>query len=941
MSCVIKNPSYLTANGSCTYYGGSIVSASFSPSLLNSENRASITVAGKNLQNPQQGDQVNLQILGGAKMDMVVGGYTRSNSNSSISQLTINLYDKSHEELDNKFVFLKEEVPLNLQGNNVAILGRKKGPSPDTNTLLDSGIITPSSDTMFIDIRFYYEDYQINRNPFIAPPILDLDALIQEAPGKTLYFISKDPNGGRTLKDAYGDLIEGIDSLPNGPYDFTGSLRNVIVQICDELGYIAYWDTSKNKVKIESKINLNAGSSFIADIKNTCNVLSSSSSHNFTTTRAQGAYGSITSSFPGEDQDQNGGEMRRYFNASKLNPTFHIRESCASQNLIAIDFDDEDILKIITASQDPRVYAMYAFQTMLAAREFDLNAEGNAQYDSKLYGADNATTKAVRLLGDFDPMVGNFSINEVIARYYGANAEKEGCKGMVWNVNVKSDSSSGAEINADLLKKNKEDPNVAPVSICGEWQPEGVEIGGNKLGAFEKGALFLHKKGTFTSILDESGTLQGGGDILMKYLRAISKFKDTFYVVREQRGLRSVRTPTKNYGYYVTSTSGLGADAESLEGFREVPIRPFEFLSDCSVPEITELAKACAAMYLNKGCEEDFMQENTIIDFIHALDRNRIKTFFNSKSQPNKQNQKNQKERQKQELTMFLIRKEKIEATDPLFSEERKTCFNGVESYEDPGMRSPVKLLTDKYGKISLTKGPLTENFPEDFNLGWIIDGIDANGDISQDNDMHTLLPANKLTSNPPTIRLWFDPKGNAASVSTGLGQFQISDAAAPQVNKNTWKSSINQVNVNAADIARNNGINQTYLADATNDVFTFSRSNVFTMTNVLQDKIKNAQWVEDEIGKNETVTFLLDEDIGVTIPGPEDGLDSLDIRASDGKIEVSVTIGNTNLLTSRAAFRDLKAKNSHLMHGYMDIMPDQIQSLPNTRFSNIAKGNF
>ena len=127
MSCVIKNPSYLTANGSCTYYGGSIVSASFSPSLLNSENRASITVAGKNLQNPQQGDQVNLQILGGAKMDMVVGGYTRSNSNSSISQLTINLYDKSHEELDNKFVFLKEEVPLNLQGNNVAILGRKKG----------------------------------------------------------------------------------------------------------------------------------------------------------------------------------------------------------------------------------------------------------------------------------------------------------------------------------------------------------------------------------------------------------------------------------------------------------------------------------------------------------------------------------------------------------------------------------------------------------------------------------------------------------------------------------------------------------------------------------------------------------------------------------------------------------------------------------------------
>lgn len=936
MTCEIKNAAYISVNGSCTIYGGGVVSASFSPSLLNSQNRASITVASKNLQTPEQGDNIELQILDGAKMDMIVGGYSRSNSASSISQLTINLYDKSHQFLDNKFVFLKEEVPQVLQGENIKILGRKKGPSPDIQVLYDSGIITPASDTMFIDIRAFYENYQVNKS-IIAPPIGDLDTLIQEAPGKTLYFINNDPNGGMTLKEAFGELIDGIDNLPNGPYDFTGSLRTVIAQICDEIGYIAYWDMSQNKVKIESKIDINKGKGFIEQIKNSCNILTSGSSSNFTTTRAQGAYGSITSSFPGEDQDQNGGEMRRYFNARKLNPTFHIRENCASENLVEIDFADEDILKIITASEDPKVYAMYALQTMLAAREFDLN---NQVYQAQNPGADNDNPVDKRQLNDFEILTDNFSVNQIIKNYYGINAAKDGCKGMVWNAVVNSGTQSGKQINNEL-KESNEKPDIPPISICGEWEPQGVEIGGNKFGAFKEGALFLHKKGTFTSIIDDQLGLQGESDILMKYLRAIYKFRNTFYVVPEQSGLRSVKTPFKNYGYYITSTSGLGADAKTINGFEEVPVEPFEFISDCGISEIIELAKTCAAMYLNDGCEEDFIEENTVIDFIHALDKGKIKNFFQGQGVAKQKNKEAQTEQQSQQLTMFLIRKVVPETIDPLFAEDTKTCFNGIQFYEDPGLPAPAKELAEKLGSISLSgKDNPFKELKEDFNIGWIIDGRNEFNDLTS-NDMHSLLTPRRLTQGPTTLRLWFDPKGNSASVSTGLGQFQLSDASAPPSNENTWKSDINQINVNAADIAQANGINQTYLADASNDVFTFSRLNVASMQLILGNKIQNSTWSEDEVGKNETITFLLHEDVNVEIPGPEDGLDNLDIRGSDGKVEVSVTIGNTNLLTSRSALRDLKSKNSHLLHGYMNILPDQIQSLPNTRFSNIAKGNF
>lgn len=932
MSCLIKDPSYFTANGSCSLYGGGIVSVSFSPSLLNGQNRASVTVAGKGMSTPAQGDGVTLGILGGAEMDMIVGSYSTSNSANSISQLTVNLYDRSHQFLDNSFVFLKEEVPQALAAQNVAILGRKKGPRPDTDTLYKIGVISPSSDTMFVDIRDFYEGYQNFRSP-ITPPILDMDKLVQEAPGKTLYFVHNDPNGGTTLSEAYGNLIDGLGSVPNGPFDFTGPLRDVIIQICDELGYVASWDMAQNKVKIEPAIDITKGKDAIEKIKDSCYLLSSSSTSDFTVTRAQGAFGSVTSSFPGEDQDQSGGSMRRYMLAKKINPDFHIREFCGSKKLIPISFKDNvDLQKAITASKHPEVYAMYALQTMLAKKDFPLPVES---YEAPLYGADNATNKTERKLENFKAVEGKYSINEMLAKYYGSNA-KEACQGKVWAVETTNPASQESkELDKSVGKMSETKPMDPPFSLdsCGPWVEGECK--------FADGTVFLHKKDAFQSIMDTGGDLEGEGDILRKYLHAISNFQDMFYVIKEQSGLRSVRTLSKNYGYYVTSSAGsLGADPDSYEGFQPQSVNPFAPIYECDISELVELAKACCAMYLNQGCTDDFLSENTIVDFIWALEKNKLQDFFQGKGRfAQKQNIANQLKAKNQEVQMFLLIKNKQTIQDPIFQKITKTCFNGLETFNVES-EGPAKKLAEKLGTISV-EGKVTplNQLKEVYNLMWIVNGKDAGGRVTS-NDMNSLLTPFELRDTPNTVKMWYDVKGSSASAAFGIGQFQLSAAAGPPSNSNTWKSSINSVNVNAADIARANGINQTYLADSTNDVFTFSRFNLGIMGPVLDAKIASSTWIEDDVGHADSVTFIVNEDIDVDIPGPEDGLDGLDLRGSDGRIEATITVGNANLLRSKAALRDLKAKNSHLLHGYMNVIPNAVQSSPNTKFINISKGN-
>ena len=111
-------------------------------------------------------------------------------------------------------------------------------------------------------------------------------------------------------------------------------------------------------------------------------------------------------------------------------------------------------------------------------------------------------------------------------------------------------------------------------------------------------------------------------------------------------------------------------------------------------------------------------------------------------------------------------------------------------------------------------------------------------------------------------------------------------------------------------------------------------------MADALADKINEATWVDDAVGESTSTTYLLIDDEMPDIPSVGEGLDSLNITTAGGKTELTVTVGNANYIRARTTLRDLKAENSHLQHSHSLMLPNVLNSAPNTKIQSIANGN-
>lgn len=967
MSCNIISSSHASINGSCSVYGGSISSATFTPSLLNGQHRATVTVVGKSLSSPAQGDELDLSI-GSLNLPMIIGSYTIANSAGSMTRLTLNLYDKSHQFLDNSFVMLKEEIDDALESRNIAILGRKKGPHPDIPSLENLGVITPASDTVFVDIRAFYSQY-----PFIGAVGKweeTVDALVQQSTGKTNWFWKNDPDGGKTLFQAYGHLIEG--ELPNGPYSFHGPLRAIISQICDMAGIVAYWDMARNKV-VTSVIKVP-----VALDKTSCTVISTSSTEDFTVTRANGAAGSFTSSFP-----VNGEDMKRYLRASLINPILHVKKTCGSKEMVELDLENEDIKKAISAASNPAVYGMYVMQSILGKN--DINANGgdlgqeNIEYENTAEDA-QSNQRLNFLVGieqDPDCFVenGDSQVNNFLADYY-INSDNEECSGKnLFAIKIKKDEKGGL---APLFEKaaNGEDKeggwnnkvNSDPFFKVGKWDKD--------TGSFSSGHVIIHENHTLRSIIDQNLKIDAEDDLLRNYLKVVFSIRNNLWVIRDQHNLKSYRANGKNYGYYINPPSG-GINVTVKEGdFELMAVNPELSLYGCDKAQIKTWATFLYTMYYNEelgkfgfDCVEDFLKSTSVVDFIRALDHagefyekvkegetqqtNSLIALFNKKGRPIDDDALKEQPAQPQ---MYLLLSNKIaNVSDDFYTLQEEGCFNQHSATGNVTRTGNLNRIVSTIGKLDgiykgngvKEKAPMKDieyitnegdAFPNiitksefKYNFGFITDeqihGNISSADLKRKVDLHQ--------------KIWYDVNSPAAAISAGPSEIFISNGIEPPSNENTWKSSMSLgLSVNSADIAANLGIQQTYLADTLNETFKYSKINIPFMRQNLRDKLLANVGIEEDIAFSESVTYLLTEDEFPEIPSLAEGLDSLDIRSSNGKTELTVTAGNANILRSKAALKDLKAVNSHILNETVSLMPDVLNSAPNARIQNIAKGN-
>ncbi len=892
MSCKIISASHASINGSSDVYGGSIVSASYNPSTINGYNRASVVIAGAT-STPAGNDKAQVGIAG-LSLNMRVGSVTETTRAGSVSTSTIHYYDNS-QILDNTHVLLKEEVAEGLGG-----IGDKYGPRPDLKMLNDLGLIVPASDTAFVKLRDFYANYEAAG--------FNVDSIIASAPGKTIYTQAQ-------FMEAFGRFLGDSFSFPAGAkVDFQGTLREVIGQMCDTFGMVAYWDPETDQV-VTSPIG---GGQSSGGSSNKCTIIGSSTTTDYTGSRSQGASVTFSTSNDGESQSSSGGNMSRYFVAKLLKPSLKMKATACGNEKIELNiFDkdgntDPDIAKAISAAQNEQVYAMYALQSVLGE---DGDKRLAFPLTMKIQGQDNQEQTITEDLGEMLPLTLKEG-NNFLKKYYKCQLED------VYLVEAPEDKKIHLARTIDNQKKGwNENQGSSPYSVAGFFD-------GSK---FTNGGFLFADKNVESSILGEGLNLTGDGDILRKLLEVIPKFVNSVYVVKSANAKRSAATSAKNYGYYITSNATAGGQSPKPEGgYEMIDMDPWVPLSECGNTLIRELATVCYAVHGTQNtCGPNPLSAFTTIDFIYALEHDKLEQLFGGNAAAAQQQTTAEALAQGGQGHLMYLMMPTAGVSPPDLGPTTTICFNNAD-IEEISTPSFVVAASQKIGRVSFGSDTILRDAVEAYDIGV----------ISDSHNIHGAIPGTELTSEAPSrIPLWFNVEGNSSWIESGPGQAFLGAGSLPP--GGAWKSQMKVgLSVNAADLAEGAGINQSYLADTYDEGFTYSRENLGIMADALKSKVANATWIDDEVGSSTSTTYLLVDDEMPDIPSVADGLDSLSITSAGGKTELTVTEGNASAIRARATLRDLKASSSHHQHSHTMMLPNVLNSAPNTKIQNIANGN-
>ena len=946
MSCTIIDPATVSLNGGSTAYGGVISKVSLTFGLLSSATMASVTLiqdGSTALSTPTRGDDFTLGIMG-MDLNFRIKGYSMSDSAGGATQLTINLSDKSHVFLDQNFIALKEEWPNWISMPNVDVIGTKMG-TLSGNILVDAGFVVPNSDTIWGDLRahfkwiqnylkFYPWGLQINDE--------DVDYHVNQTSGKTIWGTNEDPidDTAKTLKDIIADVIEG--DLPDGTFDFSGSYREVLMQIANTLGKVAYWDAVKNKAVIEASIDSSAGMAKLSTISSSCEVISSSESSDFSTAMSVGAVGNFASNYPGESQETQGGKMSRYYSAKLLDPTFYYtpcKDTGQAGKMLEMDLTSADTLKAMSASHNDKVYAMYVLQTVLSEQGDAWDAV-DTEPTAVLQGRQNQIQSVTTSWKDktvADPVpAAEFETNALLASFYKGSPDLGyTCVGNLYPMMFVE--GSNIQKAADALSKGttgwNQTQDTVPCSVGGDWNGAG----------FDAGVMFFRPANSLMSILSDSG-FDSGTDVFQKYLEAISSFYRRYYVVTETEGNRSVYDANgTNYGFYISGENSTSAmNWKNDGGYRPCPVNPYICVADCGIDEIKNLFLALSAM-CNTGntCVQKEMQGVSIVDFLSVLKRNKIKDFFSNpaafKLSPKTQSAQDAENDKEPTFQMHLLVAPAEADYKSVFAASKITCWDITEGINSSEVSPRAVQIAEQVTVLDLKKG---EKEKKTIN---ILNSLDeARIWLISRNSIGPHIKAITLPDSvPKSLKSWYLVEGSTGTLKSGPGQFFISGAKVPAKSDDIWSGTINfGVSVNAADVGQTNEVFAKWAASTANEGSPYSFSNQTLMSSALGAKIAASTWVDTAAASSRSVTVILGEDSSaLTLPSVSEGLESLSISTSGGRLEITMTVGNSFERQAKKAMFKLSSSNTHPQHVTSTQVPDTFSSTASPRFVQLSQG--
>jgi len=877
--CNIIDQSVLSLNGGEGLYGGTATSFSYTFGTLNSNNRATISISGPNLGRPDIGDSISVGFFGGASFNMDVASYSKSRSKDS-SSLTLNLVDRSHRILDQKFVIMNYG-PGGFGGSSVYTIGTKR--VPKMNDMAGQGVPTPY--TSFVKSNKLSD------------------------PGVSVGYATNDPLGGTTLEDTFGGIYNG--PYPSGPLKYEGSWREVISRLANDAGALPYWDNDAEKVEVITMQNYGGGgvNALIEKIAETCGGnYSISESEDFSVTQASYVIGEMKQEADKQaSSEQMGGTTTRWLRAELIDPDFHVGKRGKRGGNTLLDFKNENHLKAIAAAEDPYVFGLYALQSLVDIAGFP---DGIMDEPCKLKGRGGNSSVDLSVAGNFEDKKFGYTQNELINDYYLKGKEPPELAGIKILTDGMKIKGPLAQAIADDADKKNEDPIAN-----GFWDKHGLE--------FLDFDMIACDSNKFKSVIDKNGKINADRDALRNFLLQISRFKNSVYVVQGKKGDGVSGTlPTWN-GFFLTAETSLPTMGNAAtDGFEHVSLNPFVSVASCGCRPLVDFAKAMVKMYAPKSCH--VLDQTMAGEFISQMYKNNISAFITGGGGVGAHDSEKAAAEAGQGFRMHLLIKPPPISEQPSFNPLFKDCHpEAMTVMEDIAFQAKSTQLMG--GLKASVDEECSKKLKEEGMLYLKVPHI----------NVHGLLTKFELADPVRIQRMWYNVKCAPSVFNNPALKFSAEGVQGKDSGGRVWAKSLTKVSVSPSDVVTpemQEAFND-YEEKTGNPGFAIEKHIWNMMTSELKRRMEQQAWVDELTGKSTSITF---EGTGglSTIPSASSGVESISISVSGGKTSTTINSGNSMLKQLISLLR-----GSTISGNIIFTVPDYLSGAGNNNLSRLLRG--
>jgi len=288
---------------------------------------------------------------------------------------------------------------------------------------------------------------------------------------------------------------------------------------------------------------------------------------------------------------------------------------------------------------------------------------------------------------------------------------------------------------------------------------------------------------------------------------------------------------------------------------------------------------------------------------------------------------------------MYLILRKEDDTLKNMFPSSTETCFTIEKGVQVATTPAKAVAIAEKIYELPLLGSQGTKPADEAaitsllaYSKLWLV----------TDENIEDEIFAVEFPERTPRLKIWYTIDTSIERTWNKEGRFICNASSASPADDSVWTSTFQQgIDISATDLGLSNEAADNYFnGNALDEGNPFGISNQANVQGLLQQKVDAQSWIDDTVAISHQLKVVLHSSIeGVELPKMEEGLESFSLTINNGKIELSLSVGNSAERQAKKILMNSTTTVNQQGYPYLTNIPDGFIGGASPRIISSSKG--